>query len=352
MLSLFLVALQVISTSSYPTALCKISDEKPLGVSKKVTLHLADSRSLFNHFWALRRALALHACCGVEYLSVEPDPVASMFFARTRMQFSSPFSTSWNPTKALQDCKNFSMDFNFFSSNYFHIEEQLRKHSKEQLRRCVSHHTTLTIQKTTQSFPLLECEEALLEPLLARPQTLPKMTIYLRSGDIMHKDKPHRLYGQPPMDWYNRILYKLSREERSNVVLMSQDRDHELFSDLLHHKKIAKTQVDVRTNFTAQLEGLLSSQVIVLGRSTMTSFLLPHLLQTGRKIFVPYKLSRWSTNNNSSETNCSGATLYGLTSNHTVYPLFDSWTGSSRERKLMHTFQFEGEVLQAVSVVT
>jgi hypothetical protein len=84
----------------------------------------------------------------------------------------------------------------------------------------------------------------------AQPDSDSTLYIHIRSGDIFSKPKPHKLYVQPPLSYYDHIITKMKPE---HIILVSEDRLNPCINALLT-KYTDKSQFIVHHNDAPNLD--------------------------------------------------------------------------------------------------
>lgn len=117
----------------------------------------------------------------------------------------------------------------------------------------------------------------------AQPDSESTLYIHIRSGDIFSKAKPHKLYVQPPLSYYDHII---TLQKPAHIILVSEDRLNPCINALLTKYAGMITHVcnpEVPENDIAVL---CRAKSIVFGMGT---FSLPIMCMSGNlaKVWFP-----------------------------------------------------------------
>ncbi len=104
---------------------------------------------------------------------------------------------------------------------YYHIDDI------PELQNCLYHRDTSyeifhTYIKPIYIHAKIHCQ--------AQPDSESTLYIHIRSGDIFSKPKPHKLYVQPPLSYYD---YIISLQKPAHIILVSEDRLNPCINALL-----------------------------------------------------------------------------------------------------------------------
>ena len=117
----------------------------------------------------------------------------------------------------------------------------------------------------------------------AHPDSDSTLYIHIRSGDIFSKAKPHKLYVQPPLSYYNHIITEMKPE---HIILVSEDRLNPCINALLTKYTGMITHVCNPGDPKNDIAVLCRAKQIVFGMGT---FSFPIMCMSGNlaKVWFP-----------------------------------------------------------------
>ncbi len=121
------------------------------------------------------------------------------------------------------------------TTNIFNVKHSVCKHKHTyyhtnnipELQNCLYHRDTSfeifqTYIKPIYIHAKIHCQ--------AQPDSESTLYIHIRSGDIFSKPKPHKLYVQPPLSYYDHII---TQQKPTHIILVSEDRLNPCINALL-----------------------------------------------------------------------------------------------------------------------
>lgn len=153
------------------------------------------------------------------------------------------------------------------------------------------------------------------------------ISIHIRGGDIFIK--PHKLYVQPPLDYYNKII---DANMHKNISICYGSNNN-IVIDKLKNKYINfKNIIFQSSTITNDIQTLIESQTLV---SSFSSFVLIPILfsNTIKKIIVPQNMDYFIDLKND---------IFKIIK----FPNYiDVWTNSAKERNMMLTYTIKQDIM-------
>lgn len=149
-----------------------------------------------------------------------------------------------------------------------------------ELLNCISHKATSyeifhTYIKPIYIHSKIHCQ--------AKPDSDSTLYIHIRSGDIFSKSKPHKLYVQPPLSYYDQII---TLQKPTHITLVSEDRLNPCINALLTKYAGMITHVCNPGDPKNDIAVLCRAKHIVFGMGT---FAFPIMCMSGNltKVWFP-----------------------------------------------------------------